>query len=106
VLREIPCKEVYSDSKTIAFYDIQPQAPVHVLVIPKKHYTSLLDVPLEETSIFQSLFESAQKVAGKLLLTEAGFRTVFNTGPHGCQSVFHLHLHLLGGSQLGGSMVG
>jgi len=103
---KIPSKKVYEDKHVIAFHDIQPQAPVHVLVVPRTHVPSVLDVKQEQFQIFQNVFFGAQEVAKKLSLDKDGFRCVFNTGKHGCQSVFHLHLHVLGGKQLGGTMAG
>ncbi len=103
---KIPSQRVYEDKYVIAFHDIQPQAPVHVLVVPRTHVRDVLDVDKEHFQIFQNVFFGAQEVAKKLSLQKDGFRTVFNTGKNGCQSVFHLHLHVLGGKQLGGSMVG
>lgn len=103
---KIPSNRVYEDENVFAFHDIQPQAPVHVLVVPKKHVVSVADVSAADSSVFQHVFVGAQKVSELLSLKTNGFRTVFNTGRHGCQSVFHLHLHVLGGTQLGASMVG
>ncbi len=102
----IPSKLVYENENVVAFHDISPQAPVHVLVIPRKHVSGVSDVSTTDAEIFQHVFLGASEVARKLNLTKDGFRTVFNTGRHACQSVFHLHLHVLGGAQLGGSMVG
>ena len=103
---KIPSKRVYENAHVVAFHDIQPQAPVHVLVIPRQHVSGVTDVALADAEIFQQVFLGAKEVARLLSLNKDGFRTVFNTGLHACQSVFHLHLHVLGGGQLGGSMVG
>lgn len=100
----IPSAKVYEDDAVVAFKDIQPQAPVHVLVIPRHHVAGVSAV--EDKSIFGDVLEGARQVAKKLGLEGDGYRTVFNTGRHACQTVFHLHLHVLGGGQLGGNMVG
>lgn len=104
---KIPASKVLENDDFIAFRDIHPQSPTHVLVIPKKHYTSLNDVPdTEFEKITGGLHRMARDVVQELRIAEAGYRTVINTGKWGGQSVFHLHLHILGGRQLGGSMVG
>jgi histidine triad (HIT) family protein len=76
------------------------------LIVPKKHAGDVLDVRGEDASIFSDLFMAAQHIAAQLGVAGPGFRTVFNSGDHACQTIFHLHLHLLGGMQMGGSMVG
>ncbi len=102
----LPSRKVLETEKVFAFHDLHPQAPVHVLIVPKTHLADLSGVAASEAAVFQDLFQAAQKLALELGISDAGFRTVFNTGKHACQTVFHLHLHLLGGAQLGGSMVG
>lgn len=102
----LPSQKVLETERALAFRDISPQAPVHVLVVPKVHIASVSDAASTHGPVFQELFEAAQQVAAKLGLKEKGYRTVFNTGEHACQTVFHLHLHVLGGAQMGGSMVG
>lgn len=101
----LPSQKVLETEKVFAFRDINPQAPVHVLIVPKQH-TSDVRSAAAGSGVFQDLFEAVQTLVKKLGLSEKGFRTVFNTGEHACQTVFHLHLHLLGGAQMGGSMVG
>ena len=96
---EIPSDFVYDDENVVAFRDLNPQAPVHVLVIPKEHYDSALKV--EDDSVWNNLMKSAVKVAKKLGLEKDGFRMVINTGEQGGQTVKHLHLHLLAGRNLG-----
>ena len=96
---EIPVNFIYDDENVVAFNDANPQAPVHVLVIPKKHYASSIEV--EDPSVWSSLIDSTVKVARKLGLDEKGFRMVINTGEQGGQTVMHLHLHLLAGRNLG-----
>jgi histidine triad (HIT) family protein len=97
---EIPCKKVYEDYKILAFDDIHPMAQVHVIIIPKKHIATLMDVDAGNIDIAGSLFLAAQKIAGIKGVTERGFRTVINCNAEGGQVVFHLHLHLLGGRKL------
>jgi histidine triad (HIT) family protein len=96
VSKEIPTKIAYEDEKVLAFHDINPQAPTHVLVIPKKHYDSAMEVP-EGDAIVTTLTEGAKKVAEKLGIAKDGFRLVVNTRQNGGQTVNHLHMHLLGG---------
>ncbi len=98
---EIPSKKVYEDEHVYAFRDIEPQAPVHVLIVPKRHMPDLLSLD-GETAIY--LLETAKRIAKSEGIDESGFRLVTNCGAHGAQSVKHLHIHLLGGAQLGGRM--
>ena len=102
----LPSEKVFENEHVFAFRDISPQAPVHVLIIPKKHVVDILDVKAEDASIFEHLFKAVQMIAPQLGIAGQGFRTVFNSGDHACQTMYHLHLHLLGGTQMGGSMVG
>lgn len=102
----LPSEKVYENEDVFAFRDISPQAPVHVLIVPKKHIVDVLDVSGDDGVIFQNLFRAAQQIAAKLGIAGSGFRTVFNSGDHACQTMYHLHLHLLGGTQMGGSLVG
>ena len=100
VAGEIPSKKVYEDEKVLAFYDLNPQAPVHVLVIPKKHVTSALDVNEDNASDVAAVFSAVPKIAESLGGAADGFRLITNTGRHACQSVKHMHFHLIGGVQL------
>lgn len=93
---EIPSKTVYEDEKMRAFYDLDPQAPVHVLIIPKEHIASADELTSENSSIVGRIFEVAAKLAKELGLGN-GYRIVNNCGEDGGQSVHHLHFHLLGG---------
>lgn len=102
----LPSEKVFENDRVFAFKDIAPQAPVHVLVVPKKHVGDVLDVRGEDASIFSDLFMAVQHIAAQLGVAGPGFRTVFNSGDHACQTIYHVHLHLLGGMQMGGSMVG
>ncbi|MFM1851470.1 MAG: hypothetical protein RIS54_1154 [Verrucomicrobiota bacterium] len=99
IAREIPAKIVHEDEKCIAIHDIQPEAPVHILVIPKKAIPRVGAAELEDQSLLGHLLLTAANVARQLDLT-AGYRLVINNGPHGGESVPHLHIHLLGGRQL------
>jgi histidine triad (HIT) family protein len=97
---EIPCSKVYEDDNVLAFDDIQPMAPVHVVIIPKRHISTLLDIDAKNAGIAGSLVFAAQKVAKLKGVAEKGFRTVINCNAEGGQVVFHLHMHLLGGRKL------
>jgi len=88
---------VYENDVVLAFRDIRPQAPVHVLVIPKKHIATLDDLEEEDTQLMGDIFQAAQKIAKSEGLADSGYRTVFNCKKDGGQDVYHIHLHLLGG---------
>ena len=96
---EIPAKKVYEDEETLVFEDIKPQAPTHVLIIPKKHIVGIREAKSEDAEIVGKLHLVAAQIARDRKI-ENGYRTVFNVGPGAGQSVFHLHLHLLGGRPL------
>ncbi len=96
---EIPSKKVYEDEYVYAFYDIAPMAPVHVLLIPKLHLDSADAVDAENSVYVAKIFEAIPKVAAELGLAN-GYRVITNCGEDGCQSVHHLHFHLLGGKKL------
>ena len=98
--REIPSEIVYEDNEIIAFNDINPQAPIHVLIVPKKEIKTLNDLEIDDKEIIGKMFLTAKKLAVKLNIDKTGYRTVFNCNEHGGQTVFHIHLHLLGGRQL------
>lgn len=99
--KELESQYVYEDEKVIAFKDVDPQAPVHVLIIPKKHYTSILDVPDDEMNIIAHIYKVAKKIVKDMGVAKKGFRLINNCGEEGGQSVPHLHFHLLGGRLLG-----
>jgi histidine triad (HIT) family protein len=101
VAGRIPAKVAYQDDEVVAFHDINPQAPVHVLVIPREHVTSLLDLEEALDGLVGRLVRRARDLARELGLAERGFRLVFNSGDDAGYSVYHIHLHLLGGRQLG-----
>lgn len=96
---EIPSKKAYEDDKVLAFYDLEPQAPVHVLIIPKAHIESAAMITPENSAIVAYIYEVAAKLAKELKL-DGGFRIVCNTGKDGGQTVPHLHFHLLGGRSM------
>lgn len=93
---EIPTEAVYEDEKVFAFNDLNPQAPVHILVVPKKHYASLNE--LEDVELMGELISSVKKITKKLNIEE--YRTVLNTGKSAGQEVFHLHFHILSGRNM------
>ena len=94
---EIPSSKVYEDDRVLAFRDIDPQAPVHVLLIPKQHYANILEVDGETVAYMQQII---RKIAEELGIAESGFRVVINTGEDGQQTVKHLHMHILGGRSM------
>lgn len=95
---EIPSKKVYEDDKVLAFHDIQPIAPIHILVIPKEHINSLME--LENDELLSHLTKVIKQIAKEQGLDEKGFRLVTNIGEDGGQAVKHLHFHILGGTKL------
>jgi len=97
----IPSKKVYEDDHVLAFYDIEPNAPEHVLVIPKKHIASLNDVSEGDWGLMGDVLRVVQQVAKKLGVEESGYRLINCTGEDGGQTVFHIHFHLLGGAKIG-----
>lgn len=97
---EIPVKPVYEDQSLMIIEDINPQAPLHVLVIPKAHIASLNDLAPEHDALVGSMFRRAAAIAKDRGYAERGFRTVFNTNREAGQTVFHIHLHLLAGRSL------
>lgn len=99
---EIPCKKVYEDEYVLAFNDIAPQAPVHILVIPKGSYVSIGDFGTKASAEeIKAFFEAVSRIAEEQGLSGDGFRTITNTGLNGGQEVPHFHLHILGGRRLG-----
>ena len=95
--REIPATLVYEDERVVAFNDINPQAPTHVLVVPKRHIETLNELSTEDDRLVGELVRRAAAIAGERGLSAGGYRTVFNTNRGAGQTVFHIHLHLLGG---------
>jgi len=104
VAGEIPSDTLYQDDEIVAFRDISPQAPVHVLVIPRKHIESLVQLSEDESSLATHMVDVANQLARKEGVAESGYRLVINCGEQGGQLVPHLHLHLLGGRELSGKL--
>ena len=97
---EIPATIVYEDEQIIAFEDIDPQAPVHILIVPKTHVNTLLDVRENDAGVLQHIVLTAKHVAALRHIDHSGFRFVVNCNPDGGQTVYHLHAHLLGGKKM------
>jgi histidine triad (HIT) family protein len=97
---DIPCNKLYEDDEILAFFDINPMAPVHFLVIPKKHISSLLELETEDSCLLGRLFLKAQELAKKQGCNEKGGRFIINAKSDGGQTVDHLHIHFLGGRVL------
>ncbi len=99
--QEISARIAFENERLIAFHDLFPQAPVHVLVIPKEHFSTLNDVPADKSGLLGEIMSTASHLAAELGVAEDGYRVVMNCNKHGGQSVGHIHLHLLAGRQLG-----
>ena len=100
---EIPSSKVYENEFVYAFRDINPQAPVHILVVPKEHISSVDEITAENSAIVAKIFEAIPEIAKSEKLS-GGYRVISNCGADACQSVKHLHFHILGGAQLGEQM--
>jgi histidine triad (HIT) family protein len=100
ISRDIPASIVYEDDRVLAFNDINPQAPTHLLVIPKRHIASLLDLTPADDALVGEMMRRAAAIATDRGIAADGFRAVFNTNAGAGQTVFHIHLHLLGGRSL------
>jgi len=98
--KEIPADIVFEDDDVVAFKDQAPIAPVHILVIPKKHIASIANVSEEDTLLMGKLVVTAKKIAEDLKISGAGYKLLFRVGEHGGQEVEHIHLHLIGGARL------
>ena len=98
--KEIPAKVVFEDGKMLAFEDIRPQAPVHVLIIPKAHFASLNEAPEGAEALLGELLFRAREIARERGIAESGYRVVLNTARDSGQEVFHIHFHLLGGRRM------
>jgi len=98
--KEVPADIVYEDGDIIAFRDAHPIAPVHILVIPKKHIASVADISGKDTLLMGKLIMTAKKIAEDLKISRDGYKLLFRVGEHGGQEVGHIHLHLIGGVQL------
>ena len=101
---EIPCQAVYENERVLAFRDINPQAPVHVLIIPKEHYENVLACRAADKELLGALVDAAAEAARLTGVEEKGFRLLTNVGEDGGQTVHHLHFHLLGGKRLSDNM--
>lgn len=97
---EIPCEKVYEDDKIISFKDISPEAPIHVLIIPKKHIASINDLKEEDENLIGHIYVVAGEIAKQLGVSDSGYRVVSNCGENGGQTVNHIHFHFLGGRKL------
>jgi len=100
VNREIPADIIFEDDDIIAFNDINPQAPVHILIVPKKRIKTLNDISIEDEQLVGRMFIVAKFLANKTNISESGYRTIFNCNDDGGQTIYHIHLHLLGGRPL------
>lgn len=100
IRREIPADIVYETEQVLAFRDIDPKAPVHVLIIPKQHIRTVNDIADSQAGVLGEMVLAAQAIAAQEGIADQGYRLVMNCNEHGGQSVFHIHMHLLGGRQL------
>ncbi len=101
VAGEIPAQILYDTDRVLAFADIAPKAPVHVLVIPKRHHATVAELATADPELAGAVLHAAGEVAASQDLADDGYRVLFNTGRHGGQEVFHVHAHVLGGRPLG-----
>lgn len=102
---EIPSNKVYEDEEVLAFYDISPAAPIHILVIPKKHITSLAHIEKEDEAVIGKIYTIMNQIAEEKGFKENGYRVIVNCGKDGGQEVMHLHFHLLAGTQFGEKII-
>lgn len=98
--KEIPSQIVFENENVMAFKDLSPQAPVHILVIPKKHISSMNEIDTVKSKYVAEVFEAISKIVEQEGIKETGYRVISNCGNDGCQSVEHLHFHILGGKKL------
>ena len=103
--KEIPSEIVYEDEKIIAFKDVNPAAPIHILVVPKKHIATLLEVSERDSSIIAEIYNTINKIAKENGFAENGFRVIVNCGKDSGQEVMHIHFHVLAGKKLGDKIV-
>jgi len=101
IKKEIPSEIVYEDEEILAFKDIHPAAPVHILVIPKKHISSLIDLKVEDEQLIGKIYSVINKIAEEQGVKKSGYRVIVNCGEDAGQEVMHLHFHLLAGKKLG-----
>jgi histidine triad (HIT) family protein len=100
VNKDIPSELIYEDEQIIAFNDINAQAPIHILIIPKEHFASLNDIPEEKKDVLSHILLTARQIARNIGIDEKGYRIVLNTARDSGQEVFHIHFHLLGGRRM------
>lgn len=100
ISRDIPAEIIYEDNNYLAFNDINPQAPIHILIIPKKRIPTINDIQLNDSDLIGGLFLAAKNIAIQKGIDEDGYRLVLNCNENGGQSVYHIHLHLIGGRKL------
>ena len=105
VNKEVPTNFIYEDEEIVAFNDINPQAPIHILVIPKKHISSLVDLNEEDENLIGKIFGVINKIAKKEGIDKNGFRVIMNCGEDAGQEVKHLHFHILAGKKLGTKII-
>ncbi|HBC84534.1 MAG TPA: histidine triad nucleotide-binding protein [Clostridiales bacterium] len=103
---DIPADKVYEDDEILAFKDINPAAPIHMLVIPKKHITNLLEIETEDEILITKIYKVINKIVNDMNIEKDGFRVIVNCGRDAGQEVMHLHFHLLAGKKLGDKIVG
>ena len=101
---EIPSKKVYENEMVYAFYDIDPQAPEHVIIVPKEHIKSANEITADNAKYISAVWEAVPEIANQLGIAADGYRVVSNCGANAGQTVFHLHFHILGGDKLNGTM--
>ena len=105
IKKEIPSTIIYEDDKVIAFNDVNPAAPIHILVIPKKHIETLLDVSDQDNELISYVYQIINKIAKEKGFANNGFRVIVNCGKDSGQEVMHIHFHVLGGKKLGDKIV-
>ncbi|MFC1540997.1 histidine triad nucleotide-binding protein [Candidatus Latescibacterota bacterium] len=98
---EIPSNLFYESDDIVAFDDISPQAPVHVIIIPRKHFATTLDMSDNAPELFGAMIQASSKIAREKGVDESGFRLILNTNADGGQEIFHVHMHLMGGENIG-----
>ena len=103
--KEIPSNIVYEDEEILAFKDIAPQAPVHIVVIPKKHISKITEISQEDEKVIGKIYAVINHIAKEQGIADDGFRVIINCGQNGGQEVKHIHFHLLGGTKLSGKIV-
>ena len=101
VVGDVPARVAYQDERVVAFHDIAPQAPVHILVVPREHLNGLSALTADHGPLLATIHQVANTIAHQEGIADSGYRLVVNNGPHAGQTVFHLHYHLLGGAPLG-----